>query len=195
RVFFDRGTLNSGTGGVAAIVGEGFQPGETVTISGCAAGTLGTNADGGAAAFLSYGAGAGFSSCVLTGGTSGRVARGTVLLHPDVTNLRGLIAAPASVTVAGSAQFLILADKLPPLDTGNVYIDGVFQGTAATDASGKASVLLTKPTSGFVHEVGWIAGGGTGDAEPTVLLLVPGTCQYNYTITTGSYLAGTTSLG
>ena len=37
RVFFDRATLNSGIGGNVAIVGEGFVPGETVTISSCAA--------------------------------------------------------------------------------------------------------------------------------------------------------------
>ena len=98
RVFWDRATLNSGTGGVVTIVGEGFVPGETVTISGCAAGSLPANADGAFAAFISYGAGAGISQCVLTGGTSGRVARGTVLLDPDVTNLRGLIAAPAFVS-------------------------------------------------------------------------------------------------
>ena len=35
RVFFDRATLNSAIGGIVAMVGEGFEPGETVTISGC----------------------------------------------------------------------------------------------------------------------------------------------------------------
>src|SRR4029077_20633749 len=40
RVFFDRATLDSGAGGSVAIVGEGFQAGETVTISSCAAGSL-----------------------------------------------------------------------------------------------------------------------------------------------------------
>src|SRR5437899_1451064 len=92
RLFFDRATLNSGTGGTVVIVGEGFAPGETVTVSSCAAGGLTANADGGAAAFLTYAPAAGVSQCVLTGGTSGRVARGTVLLHANVTNLRGLIA-------------------------------------------------------------------------------------------------------
>src|SRR5204863_1162668 len=100
RAFWDRATLNSGTGGTFALVGEGFEPGETVTISGCAAGSIPANADGAATAFLTFGAGAGVSQCVLTGGTSGRVARGTVLLHPDVTNLRGLIAGPAFVSPA-----------------------------------------------------------------------------------------------
>ena len=110
RVFWDRATLNSATGGTVAIVGEGFQAGETVTISGCAAGSLPATADGAFAAFLTYCPGAGISQCVLTGGTSGRVARGTVLLDPDVTNLRGLIAAPAFVSPAGGTV-PILADQ------------------------------------------------------------------------------------
>src|SRR6266404_3477230 len=122
RVFFDRATLDSGTGGVAVIVGEGFEPGETVTISGCAAGSLGpAGPEGQAGAFLTYSAGAGVSQCVLTGGTSGRVARGTVLLDPDVTNLRGLISLPAFVTRAPGDTVPILATKLPPSDTGNIY--------------------------------------------------------------------------
>src|SRR5206468_3226377 len=75
RMFFDRATLNSATGGTVVIVGEGFAPGETVTVSSCAAGGLTANADGGAAAFLTYAPAAGVSQCVLTGGTSGRVAR------------------------------------------------------------------------------------------------------------------------
>src|SRR5262249_1573355 len=74
RVFWDRDTLNSTTGGTAAIVGEGFEPGETVTISGCAAGSVPASAEGAFNAFLTYAAGAGISNCVLTGGTSGRVA-------------------------------------------------------------------------------------------------------------------------
>ena len=53
RVFFDRATLNSAIGGSAVIVGEGFRPGETVTISGCAVGSLGSaGPDGQAELFL-----------------------------------------------------------------------------------------------------------------------------------------------
>src|SRR6266516_5234022 len=118
RVFWDRATLNSATGGTVVIVGEGFTPGETVTISSCAAGGLTANADGGAAAFLTYGAGAGISPCVLTGAISGRVGRGTVLLHANVTNLRGLISDPAFVNPTGGTV-PIVATKLPPNDTGN----------------------------------------------------------------------------
>src|SRR5207247_6922866 len=103
RVFIDRATLDSAVGGTVSLVGEGFQAGETVTISGCAAGSFPATADGAFKAFLAYAPGAGISQCVLTGGTSGRVARGTVLLHPNVTNLRGLIDAPGFVPDGGTA--------------------------------------------------------------------------------------------
>src|SRR5213076_2308435 len=72
RVFFDRATLDSAVGGTVLLVGEGFQAGETVTISSCAAGSLPATADGAFNAFLAYAPGAGISQCVLTGGTSGR---------------------------------------------------------------------------------------------------------------------------
>ncbi len=174
RVFFDRGTLNSATGGVAVIVGEGFEPGETVTISGCALGSLGpAGPEGQAGAFLAYPSFAGISPCILTGGTTGRVARGTVLLNPDVRNLRGLISLPAFITRAPVDLIPIAASKLPPNDTGNIYLDGVFQGTATTNANGYGQFNLFKPVTGFVHAVSWIAGAGTGDAQATVLLLGP----------------------
>ncbi|MGH7984034.1 MAG: hypothetical protein ACREFF_12925, partial [Candidatus Udaeobacter sp.] len=106
HVFFDRATLDSADGGTVSLVGEGFQAGETVTISSCAAGSLPATADGIFNAFLAYAPGAGISQCVLTGGTSGRVARGTVLLHPNVTNLRGLIAASGFVPAGGTVPIL-----------------------------------------------------------------------------------------
>src|SRR5437762_2654307 len=121
RVFFDRATLDSAVGGTVSLVGEGFQAGESVTISSCAAGSLPATADGAFNAFLAYAPGAGISQCVLTGGTSGRVARGTVLLHPNVTNLRGLIAAPGFVPAGGTVP--ILGHKLPPSDTGAIPLD------------------------------------------------------------------------
>ena len=120
RVFFDRATLDSAVGGIVSLVGQGFQAGETVTISSCAAGSLPATADGTFDAFLAYAPGPGISQCVLTGGTSGRVARGTVLLHANVTNLRGPIAAPAFVPAGGTVP--ILATKLPPSDTGNIPV-------------------------------------------------------------------------
>ena len=173
RVFFDHATLNSGIGGSVALVGEGFEPGETVTVSGCVDESLTANAEGATAAFVTYPATAGISQCVLTGGTSGRVARGAVLLHPNVTNLRGLISAPAFVTPAIGNTVPIVATKLLPNNTGVVFLDGVFQGNPVTDASGNGTFQLTKPTTGFVHAVTWIETLGFGNRQATVLLLGP----------------------
>ena len=118
RVFFDHATIDSAVGGTVSLVGEGFQAGESVTISSCATGSLPAKADGGFKAFLAYIPGAGISQCVLTGGISGRVARGTVLLHPNVTNQRCLIAAPGFVPAGGTVP--IPANNLPPSNTGAI---------------------------------------------------------------------------
>ena len=171
RAFLDRATLNAGTGGTFSLVGDGFQAGETVTLSNCSTGTALADANGAVGIFLIAPAAPGVYSCVLTGGTSGRIARATALAHANVTNLRGLIVAPAFVTPGGTVK--VMADKLPASNTGNIYLDGVLQGTATTNASGFGTFTLTKPTTGFVHAVGWVATSGTGDAQAAVLLLDP----------------------
>src|SRR5205085_4900568 len=125
------------------------------------------NANGGAAAFINFSAGAGLGNLTLTGTTSGQVARASVLLHADVTNLRGMIVAPAIVRPGGTVP--VLLDRLTPSDSGNIFLDGVNQGSTMTSAQGTLTFNLTKPTSGFLHEVGYL--GGSGDAEATVLLL------------------------
>ncbi len=181
RAFLDRSGLNATSGGSVAIVGEGFQVGETVTISGCAAGSSAADANGSFGSFLAFAPGAGASTCTLTGGTSGRVARAAVLLHANVTNVRGLIVRPALVNPGGNVT--VLATKLPASDTGQIFLDGVSQGTQATNASGNGSFTFPKPTppapgstppvSNIVHEVGWVANNGAGDAQAAVLLLAP----------------------
>ena len=171
RAFIDRAGLDSAVGGTFWLVGEGFLPGETITLSGCAAFSGTADANGAANWFLTEPAGAGVHSCVQTGGTSGRIARASVLAHANVTNLRGLIVAPAFVTPGGTVR--VMADKLPASNTGNIYLDGVLQGSATTNASGTGFFTLTKPTTGFVHAVSWIATSGTGDAQAAVLLLFP----------------------
>ncbi|HEX7518529.1 MAG TPA: hypothetical protein VF345_14715, partial [Chthoniobacterales bacterium] len=171
RAFVDRAVINSAVGGIVTLVGEGFQAGETVTVSGCASGTVTADANNSVAAFLSYPAGTGASQCTLTGGTSGRVARATYFLDPSVTNIRGLIVKPAFVAPGGTVT--VLADKMPASDIGNIYLDGVLQGTATTNAAGEGTFILTKPSTGVVHAVSWIATAGTGLDQATVLLLGP----------------------
>src|SRR5205823_4570636 len=74
------------TGGSAffALVGEGFQSGETVTLSGSASGSFPANVNGAAAFFLRASPSAGVYSFVLTGGATGRIARASALAHPNV---------------------------------------------------------------------------------------------------------------
>jgi len=178
RAFVNRATLNSALGGTVAIVGEGFLPGENVIISGCIDATVAANAEGAASTFVTYPAVAGVAQCVLTGATSGRVARANTLLHVNATNRAGVISAPAFVTRAGGNTVPILATGLPPDNTGVVFLDGVFQGAAMTNAFGYGQFNLTKPTSGFVHAVSWTTTFGFGPTQSTVLLLAPCT-QFN----------------
>src|SRR5262249_33993149 len=124
RAFFDRATLNSAVSSTVAMVGEGFLPGETVTISGCIDATVTAQAEGRAQFLVPYPATPGVSQCILTGDTSGRVARGNPLLNANATNRRGLISAPAFVTVASGNTVPILAEGLPPNDTGVIFLDG-----------------------------------------------------------------------
>ena len=171
RVFFDRATLDSAVGGTVSLVGEGFQAGETVTISSCAAGSLPATADGAFDAFLAYAPGAGISQCVLTGGTSGRVARGTVLLHANVTNVRGLIAAPGFVPAGGTVP--ILADKLLPSDTGAIPLD-----TPTPTPTCPGSYTFTSGAGTFVMGVTDI-GNHCNDCNTTISLPFPVTLYGN----------------
>ena len=212
--FVDRAVLNSVTGGTFAVSGEGFTAGETVTISGCAAGTVPADGNGAASFFLTAPAGAAFYSCVLTGGTSARVARASVVAHPDSTNRRGLLIAPSAMSSGGPSTFTVMADKLPASAPANVYVDGVLQGTTSTNTAGFASVLLSKPTAtpGFItHEVGWIVNpSATPDAQAQGFIVLPtgpsptptptatpspGCVNYGVTNSIGAIVPGTTDIG
>ena len=149
RLFLDRAVLDSATGGTITLVGEGFQSGENVALTGSTTGTLVADANDAISAFVTIGPGAGVRAFTLTGETSGRVARASVLLNANVTNVRGLIVAPAFVAPGGTVS--VLVDRLPPNDMGTIYLDGVSQGTATTDGSGNGAFTLTKPSTGFVH--------------------------------------------
>jgi hypothetical protein len=151
RALIDRSVLDSAVGGGFAIVGEGFLPAETVTLSVCAAGSVTADANGGAGFFLNAGPGAGVYSCTLTGGTSGFVAQGSVIADPKATNLRGLIVQPAFVAPGGTVT--VLATKRPALDTGDIYLNGTLQGNATTDAKGKGEFTFLKPLTRLVHDV------------------------------------------
>ncbi len=120
RVLVDRPITASSTGGAMSVVGEGFQAGETVNISSCATAAFAANANGAVPFFLSVGAGTGTAQCVLTGATSGRVARMTYQGDPNVINTPSAINAPATLP-AESVNFLFLFDRLAPSQTGTVF--------------------------------------------------------------------------
>ena len=134
-------------GGTLAIVGEGFQPGETVNVSVC--GTLSGTVDGnGAYRFFAGVSGLGVGQCVLTGAISGRVARASTLVASNAINVPAIIVAPAAA--GGTGNITLIIDRLLPNQSGTVYRDGVSLGSFSTDASGKAAAFVGKPTSGFL---------------------------------------------
>ena len=178
RAFIDRPILEAGLGGTIAVVGEGFRPGETVNMTGSAVTSGTADANGAATFFLSAPTGAAIYSVTLEGAITGRQARASAQAHADVQNRRGMIAAPSLVSPGGN--MLIMADRMPANDLGQIFLDGVLAGTATTNSAGFASFSLPKPTPGgtpgtlvVLHEVAWIANNGTGDAQATGFLLGP----------------------
>ena len=172
RSFVDRPVVNSGTGGTVSIVGEGFQSGEAVNVTTC--GTLGLTADSnGAVRFFNGLGGAGTFLCTLTGAISGRVVRASGISASNVTNAPSSINAPAAVNGTGSFTFVI--DRLLPSQMGTVYVDGVSQGTLTTDSSGRAAAFVSKPTSGFIHDIRWVGTSGQSVSAPLLYLPAGGT--------------------
>ena len=170
RVFWDRATLNSGTGGPFALVGEAFSlvkllPSRVVPLEASSA-----TAEA-CAAFITYGAGAGSRSVFSPVGQ----ADGWHAVRSFWIRTSRTLRPYRRAGLCGSRRapgVLVQATKLPPNDTGNVYLDGVLQGRLRLMLRARGAIL-PKPASGFVHEVGWIAGAGTGDAKATVFLLGP----------------------
>ena len=194
RAFLDRPILPSGSGGTVAFVGEGFTPGESVTVSGCASGTLTATANGATSAFLTVGAGSGIANCVLTGNTSARVGRATLRADTVATNAPAGINAPATLHT-NATNFIFLFDRLTPSENGTVYIDGVSQGTCSpcTNASGFGSVVIPPPNTIGPHAV--LLAGASGDVAIAPLYQIPQSCNYTFTTGTGTFVSGTTAVG
>jgi hypothetical protein len=170
RLLVDRPILPAGTGGLVAAGGEGFQPGESVTISGCATGTVAATANGGVATFLNFAAGAGVGQCVFTGATSGRVARAAIQLDPKAIDAPSALANPG-VLPSGAATFTFLFDRLLPNQSGTLYLDGVIQGTPSTNADGSNAATLPAPGSAGIHAVTWV--GSSGQIAIAALYVLP----------------------
>ena len=85
----------------------------------------------------------------------------------------------------GPASFLFQFDRLAPSESGTVFIDGVSQGGAGTDASGKGMITLTRPAAIGPHAV--IFAGVTGDLAIAPLYVICA-ASYNFTLTTGAFV-------
>ncbi|HMA36791.1 MAG TPA: hypothetical protein VKY74_20215, partial [Chloroflexia bacterium] len=140
RAFVDRAVIPLAGSAAVGEVGEGFQPGETVNLSGCTTGSQTASANGAVAFFIDYtGVGTGTSQCVYTGASSGRVARATVQGDIKARNAPSAITAPATLTTLAT-DFLFLFDRLLPNQVGTVYVDGTSQGLTTIDATGSGAV-------------------------------------------------------
>ena len=168
---------------------EGFFPNETLTLSGCGAGSAPADGNGALGAFLVAGPGAGNYTCALTGGTSGRVATFEARGDPLATNAPGATTSASTMRTGGSTSFLFQFDRLAPSESGTVFIDGVSQGGAGTDASGKGMITLTGPAAIGPHAV--IFAGVTGDLAIAPLYVICA-ASYNFTLTTGTFIPATT---
>ena len=79
-------------------------------------------------------------TCVMTGQASGRVARAAIETSPNAAaGVRAMIAAPSIVGPGGSVVVAVKGSTAS--DTHNVFLDGAFVGTAATDLNRQQSVI------------------------------------------------------
>ena len=122
RAYFDRAVFPS-TGATLGWVGEGFQPGETVNVSGCSTGSATADSNGAVFFFVSFGAGTGVGQCVYTGVISGRVARSTAQGDANAINVPAAINAPATLP-NGGAGFVFLYDRLTASQSGTILSTG-----------------------------------------------------------------------
>ena len=173
RGFVDRPYVPSSTGGFMALSAEGFLPGETLVLSVCGSGSAPADANGALGAFLVAMPGAMDYTCVLTGATSGRVARFQTIAVALATNAPAAIASASTVRTGGPASFLFQYDRLAPSQSGTVFIDGVSQGGAGTDAQGRGMITLTAPATLGPHSV--VFSGVTGDLAIAPLYVIAGT--------------------
>jgi hypothetical protein len=190
RAFVDRPVVSS-AGGSVALSAEGFNPGETINISGCAAGSAPATANGALGAILTLPAGTANFNCVFTGATSGRVARASLASNPNVINAPSAINAPATLPL-GAANTVFMFDRLQPNQSGTIFVDGVSRGPATTNASGFNSVIITAPLTLGIHNVAFV--GSSGQVAVAPLYIVPsGGATPTATVTSGPATATVTA--
>jgi hypothetical protein len=161
RGLMDRAVINATTGGRFSFSGDGFQPNEPVTLSGCASGATTATANGSAIAPLSVPSSASpqVYKCTITGGNSGYVAYGAILADANATNIPSGIVSP-STTIADGNGLIVAIDRFPGNQTGTIYVDGVASTVFTTTVDGWDTELITKPAALGIHAVLAVADSG-----------------------------------
>ena len=192
RLFIDRPIVPL-AGGVVGGSAEGFRASEPVTVSGCATATAAANANGALVFTLRPPGFDGTTQCVITGGTSARVARGTIQYDANAINSPSAIAGPGTLT-SGAATFVFVYDRLLPSQAGTIYLDGVSLGAApATNANGYNSVAVPAPTTAGIHEVAFVGASGQVAIAPLYITPAGATPTPTRTATAGAGTATTTA--
>jgi len=105
----------------------------------------------------------------LHGRNERRVARSTAQSNSNAVNVPAAINAPATLPNGGT-NFVFLYDRLTASQTGTIYVDGVSQGSAGTNASGYGSVVLIAPGSAGIHSV--VFAGSSGQVAIAPLYVI-----------------------
>jgi hypothetical protein len=184
RALVDRAVLTSTVGSVIILSGEGFQAGETVTLSTCANSPLMADSNGSVGAFLSTNAAAGIYNCVLTGGSSGRAAYAHIRAAAEAQDAPSALVLPSNTTATGGTVRFAF-NHLLANQGGTVYVDVVSQGAANTTASGYGSALVSKPGTTGGHRMVFVGNSGQIAIAPLFVLPGPATATPTHTATAG----------
>jgi N-acetylneuraminic acid mutarotase len=156
RGFVDRGVIATTANDFFTFSGEGFQAGETVTLSGSGhTGSQVADANGSVSFWVAQPtSGTATQFVQLTGNTTGRVAYGGGQPGTHVTDVPSALVVPAISNTSGGTLDFAWTHFAGNLTGGSVFVDGVNQGlSVTTQASGVNHVLINKPSSGFEHSV------------------------------------------
>lgn len=201
RALTEHSVIDSATGGPVAVVGEGFQVGEAVAISGCASGTLTADTNRAVGFFLDLPAGSGVTTCTLTGGTSGRIARASVLADQNVANMRGLIGAPAYVTpesttapTGGNSVIFYYHHFLRPNSRIQIYVDGFLVNELIGNGIEIITFAVPIPATGGVHAVQCIGDDGS-EAQTAALFVGPRPTSQTVNVSTRMNVAAGDNVG
>ncbi len=154
RLFIDRPVLSNTVTTTIGLVGEGFQPGETVNLvrqPGTPLGSSVADSDGAVAFFVQSPAGAAVYDLRLTGQTSGRLGYGALLVDSKAYNVPTSIIAPSRATTNGNITALFT--RYSPNFEVALKVDGIIVGAVNSGTGGFNSVVRPKPTTGpIVHD-------------------------------------------